>query len=489
MIYCRLKVESSAKVSNNMEEVLMQTQERTEREINLLDLFWEVLLGWRRIICFGILFAVLIGGMKYFMDIRSYRASQNIDLEEEKSELKKEEIKKIEDARLIKSRINEYERYQQKSALMQIDPYKKHVLELQYYVKSDYIINYTKDHERDYTSELTSIYCNYIISGEIAQKVIDEAGLTITKEDFQELLSVSQNSSTIYITISFADTAKLEGMGEVLKKILQQKEPELQKIGSHNLELIEESQNVVVDSALIEKKNTIYSNITTLNSQLDTLKAAMSPEQQAILELEIEKMSGENEEEEVPSFSIKYLILGAIIGGFLVCLWIVCKMIFTAKLQTSEEIRVLYGVRLFGEVSISDRKKRFLSIIDDKILALKNRKKKKMTADQQIKVLSANIALSCKQRDIDCIYLTGSEYENVDKTILDKMKKELSLKNIKVKEGGSISYDAVSLQSGIEIGHILFVEQTGLSIYDEIYKEINLVKEQHSDILGFVVLV
>lgn len=489
MIYCRMKVDLSVSVSNYMEEILMQTHERTEREINLLDLFWEVLLGWRRIICFGILFAVLIGGMKYFMDIRSYRASQNIDLEEAKSELKKEELEKIEDAKLIKSRINEYERYQQKSALMQIDPYEKNVLELQYYVKSDYIINYTKDRERDYTSELTSIYCNYINSGEMAQKIIDESDLSITQEDFRELLSVSQASNTIYITISFADTDKLEVICEVLKNYLQQKEPELQKIGSHSLNLIEESQNVIVDSSLIEKKNSIYSNITSLNSQLDTLKAGMSSEQQAILEVELEKMSGESEEEEVPNFSIIYLILGAIMGGFLVCAWMVCKMIFSVKLQNPEEIRNLYGARLFGEITVHGRKKHFLSTIDDKILALKNRKKKKMTADQQIKVLSANIALSCKQQGIDCIYLTGSEYEEMDKTILDKLKKELSMQHIKVKDGGSISYDADSLQSGIEIGYIVFVEQTGQSIYDEIYNEISLVKEQHSDILGFVVLV
>lgn len=472
-----------------MEEVIMEIQDRTEREINLLEIFWNILLRWRQIICFGILFSVLIGGMKNFMDISSYHTLKNIDLEEAKSKLEKEELEKIEDAKLIKSRIIEYEKYQQKSALMQIDPYEKHMLELQYYVKSDYIINYTKDRERDYTGELTSMYCNYINSGEMAQKIIEGSGLSITKEDFQELLTVSQSSNTIYITISYADTNKLDAICEVLKNFLQQKEPELQKVGSHSLKLIEESQNVVVDNSLIEKKNSIYANITTLNTQFNTLKAGMSSEQQTILELEVEKMSGESEEEEVPSFSIKYLILGAIMGGFLVCLWIVCKMIFSVKLQNPEEIRNLYGARLFGEITVHGRKKRFLSTIDDKIMALKNRKKKKMTADQQIKVLSANIALSCKQQGIDCIYLTGSEYEEMDKTILDKLKKELSMQHIKVKDGGSISYDADSLQSGIEIGHIVFVEQTGQSIYDEIYNEINLVKEQHRDILGFVVLV
>ena len=402
-----------------MEEILMEIQ--TEREINLIEIFWHILLGWRQIICFGILFALLIGGMKYSMNIKAYQASQNIDIEKAKIELGKEEQKKLADAIDIQKRIDEYVNYQNTSALMQIDPYEKHVLELQYYIKSDYIINYTKDSERDYTNELTSIYCNYINSGEMAQKIIDESGLSITQEDFRELLSVSQASNTIYITISFADTDKLEVICEVLKNYLQQKEPELQKIGSHSLNLIEESQNVIVDSSLIEKKNLIYSNITSLNSQLDTLKAGMSSEQQTILELEVEKMSGESEEEEVPSFSIKYLILGAIMGGFLVCLWIVCKMIFSVKLQNPEEIRNLYGARLFGEITVHGRKKRFLSTIDDKIMALKNRKKKKMTADQQIKVLSANIALSCKQQGIDCIYLTGSEYEEMDKTWRGRM--------------------------------------------------------------------
>lgn len=333
------------------------------------------------------------------------------------------------------------------------------------------------------------MYSNYINGGELAQKVIEDAGLSITPENFQELLTVTQGESNIFISICYTDAEKMEAISNIVKTFLTQKEKEMQAVGSHSLKLIEQSQNVVVDNALVEKKNTIYNNVTSLNSQLNTLKTSMSSELLMLFDLEINEMRGEIEEVEVPSFNIMYVILGVFLGVFLVCAWIVCKVIFTAKLQTSEEIRVLYGVRLFGEVSVSDRKKRFLSAIDDKILAFKNRKKKKMTKDQQIKIVSANIALSCKQRDIDSIYLTGSEYENVDKTILDKMKKELSLKNIKVKEGGSISYDAVSLQSGIEIGHILFVEQTGLSIYDEIHKEINLVKEQHSDILGFVVLV
>lgn len=44
------------------------------------------------------------------------------------------------------------------------------------------------------------------------------------------------------------------------------------------------------------------------------------------------------------------------------------------------------------------------------------------------------------------------------------------------------------MKQGTEIGNILFVEQVGLSIYDEVFNELNLAKEQCTTILGAVVL-
>lgn len=467
----------------------MEIREKPEREINLVELFWDILLGWRQIVCVGILFAVLVSGMKYFLSVRSYQASQNINVEEAKEDLKKEELEKLTDAEEIQLRIDDYEDYMEKSALMQIDPYEKPLIQLQYYVESDYIINYTKDSKRDYTNEVTSLYCNYINSGETAQKVIEEAGLSVSIEDFMELFQVSQQSAgTIYISVSYPDAKKLQEIADIVKSMLEQKSPEFQKIGSHTLKLVNESQNVVVDTGLIERKETIANTVTTLKSQLQNLKNGMSDEQTAILKAELEQIKGEKEEEEEPGFSIKFVILGALVGMFLACAWIACRMLFTAKLQDSGEIRSMYGIRLFGEITVSSEKKRFLSAVDKWILSIKNRRKKSMPMDKQMKVVSANIALSCRQQGIDCIYVTGSEYEKLDTEILDKIKKEIFAQGIKVKEGENMFYDAVSLQNGIEVGNILFVEQKGLSIYDEILNEINLVTEQKGNILGAVVI-
>ena len=42
----------------------METQESMEREINLMELFWELLLGWRKIICFAGIDILLIPFLK-----------------------------------------------------------------------------------------------------------------------------------------------------------------------------------------------------------------------------------------------------------------------------------------------------------------------------------------------------------------------------------------------------------------------------------------
>ena len=202
---------------------------------------------------------------------------------------------------------------------------------------------------------------------------------------------------------------------------------------------------------------------------------------------------GKNEEDDKseiikPTFSIKYMILGLGFGVFLVCMWTVCKVFFSVRLQSAEEIRTLYYTRLLGEIAVQPKKKFVLSAVDDKLLELKNRRKKKLSVEQQVKIISANIALSCSQQEIDCVYMTGSEYENLDAVILGMLKKELSSQKIKVKEGANIYYDAESLKQGTEIGNMIFIEQTGKSIYDEISNELNLAKEQNNFILGIVVL-
>lgn len=466
----------------------MEMQERGEREINLMGLIWQIIFGWRQIICFGIIFAILISGAKYFKDIQGYKKEQS-SVGQEEIDLSDEEMKQVLEARNLMSRIEEYEGYLETSALMQINPYEKPLVELQYYIDSDYTFNYTQENENDYTGNLMALYYNYIVSGEMSKEIIGKSGLSIRQADISELWSISQSGYSFSVKFICPEEKKMEAVAEVIKEQLKKKEQEFQLIGAHELKLLGESENVVVDYSLIDRKNTISNNIATINTQLSNLKTNMTEGQIELIDSEQAGTKNDSKMVENPRFSFKYVVLGAFAGIFLACGWIVCKVLFTVRLQSPEEIRTYFNARLLGEISTEFQKKRFLSIIDDKLLAIKNRRKKKLTLEQQIKVLAANISLICKQQDIGCVYMTGSDYENIDATVLGMLRKELSVQSLKVKEGGNIFYDAESLKQGAEIGNILFVEQQGQAIYDEISNELNLAKEQNNFILGVVVLV
>lgn len=469
----------------------METQEKMEREINLQELFWNILLGWRSIICFGLIFALLLGGVKYAKDMRAYHASQNGGKEVE-LELTKEEEQQVADAGELISRINEYEKYMETSKLMEINPYEKDIVTLRYRIKSDYTFNYTKDNQEDYTKDVATAYAGYAKSGEVGRRLIKDAGLDLHEGDVSELESVWTEEAYFYIEFAYPEKEKLKEISKSFQEQMSQKESEFQSIGSHTLVLQDESESVIVDSSLVERRNTIATNIVNIKNQLDTMKKSMNDHQLSVLEKETEVDGEEDQEKEEPAavkpgISLKYIVLGGIFGVFLICIWIVCKMLFTAKLQNPEEIRSMYGARLLGEVSTELENDRFLSVIDKKLLAVKNRRKKKLSQEQQIKMVSANIALSCKQQGVDCIYMTGSEYEKIDAKVADMLKQELSAQGLQVQEGGNIFYEAESLKMAMTVGNLLFVEQTKCSIYDEISNELNLAKEQNGNILGVVV--
>lgn len=468
----------------------MKTQGKVEQEINLIELFWDILFAWRQIICFGIIMAILVSGMKYVLDSRSYHIAQRLEAEPEEMEFTVEEEENLKEAQTLMTRIEEYENYLSQSALMQIDPYEKPVVELQYYVESDYTYNYTKDNQLDYTGNIMALYSNYVKSGEMSDKVINAAKLSINQADFSELCTVSQVGTTMSISVVCPEMNKLDLISEFIKEELMRKESEFQEVGSHKLKLLRESKNVIADTDLAEKKNTFSNNIVYMNTQLNALKAGMSEQQLEFLHNENGLNNDDSETELIkPGFSVKYAFLGGFLGIFMVCVLLAIKRLFSVKLQTPEEIRTCYNMRLLGEIAVQPEKKLLLSIIDDKLLAIKNRRKKKLSMEQQIKVTVANVVLSCKKQGIDCIYLTGSEYETVDKKILSVLKQEFSAQNVRINEGENIFYDAESLRKGIEIGNILFIERKGQSIYDEIFNELNLAKEQKSNILGVVVLV
>ena len=237
--------------------------ENQVREISLRQLFWKVMMGWKLWIVCAVLFAILLPGVKYAKDVRAYHAAQQP--KDEKQEptvvLTDDEQQQIDDVKSLKLLIEKNSNYMQNSILMNIDPYQEHRMELQYYIDSDFVMNYTKDSKKDYTSAIANAYVDYANHG-VDQKTIWKDVSTKSEDKYlAELVSAYNNSdNTFSVIIKYTDKKGLESAAKQIQNELEKKQPEFSKrIGGHKLVLVSENYQICFESDQILQGSDYYS--------------------------------------------------------------------------------------------------------------------------------------------------------------------------------------------------------------------------------------
>lgn len=472
--------------------------ENQEREISLKELFWKIVLAWKAWLICGVIFAVLFAGLRYVKDMRSYQVAieslkstkGNTAKDVAETVLTADECQEVQDAKSIQQAMDKSRKYLQESVLMNIDPYQEQSLILQYYIDSDYTWNINKDFSGDYTSAVTNAYAEYVKSGVVAKRIQEELGLDVEERYIEELISVEELESAVKtediltVQVIYNDEKVLEQMAQILKECLEEQTATINNtVGSHTLKLLSENIAVHTDSELAEKHSTVQSQMDSYRTQLNTLLDTMTEDQLAELDIVLA------EEEEIvtgtlvkPSFSKKYLVLGFATGVIMVILWICGVAIFTSKLQSSQELETMYGLRLFGTM----KKERKAVGLDKVLLSLKNRNQKQLSKKASFQFLISNLELACKAENVTQIFMTGTEIEHMEKAWLEEFVQKMEQAGIIVVYGENICYDAVDLRKASEIGCAILLEESGCSIYEEITKEVKILSEQNVKILGCI---
>lgn len=472
--------------------------ENQEREISLKELFWKIVLAWKAWLICGVIFAVLFAGLRYVKDMRSYQVAieslkstkGNTAKDVAETVLTADECQEVQDAKSIQQAMDKSRKYLQESVLMNIDPYQEQSLILQYYIDSDYTWNINKDISGDYTSAVTNAYAEYVKSGVVAKRIQEELGLDVEERYIEELISVEKLESAVKtediltVQVIYNDEKVLEQMAQILKECLEEQTATINNtVGSHTLKLLSENIAVHTDSELAEKQSTVQSQMDSYRTQLNTLLDTMTEDQLAELDIVLA-----GEEEIVtgtlvkPSFSKKYLVLGFATGVIMVILWICGVAIFTSKLQSSQELETMYGLRLFGTM----KKERKAVGLDKVLLSLKNRNQKQLSKKASFQFLISNLELACKAENVTQIFMTGTEIEHMEKAWLEEFVQKMEQAGIIVVYGENICYDAVNLRKASEIGCAILLEESGCSIYEEITKEVKILSEQNVKILGCI---
>lgn len=481
-----------------MNNNLYNFNQSEEEDINLFDIFIELLKHWRLIIITTVVAAILVSGLKYMKDsstIEITKTDKTISMQELQKKLTDDEQSALSQAEIVKNQLEEKKNYQSNSVLMNIKPYEKNSVILQYYIDTNYTYNLTSDITKDYGSELVNAYTSYIQNNGVLDTVCDKLEWKIDDAYVAELISAGEvsfndkDSSIFMIYLTGINKKSVNELADIIIEEIENYQPILtKKIGKHELTLIERGESVVADDGLANRQISLEDSIISLQNKLNTLKQNFSEEQ-------LKVFSGEEAETEDnamvtitrASISKKYILLGAFVGIFLSCLWVALCYIFSNRLKSSKEVQEKYGIRIFGDIFFGEKKKRFLSVIDNWVDFIQH--KEKYSLEEQKDLIITNLKMTCNKENIQHLFLTTSiSLNEEEKTLIDMVISNLRDSDIKVTFGKNIIRNTKSLEEMVEISNVVLIEKVRESVYTNLHKELLLCKEQKASVLGIIVM-
>jgi hypothetical protein len=500
--------------------VNMEKYQQEERMLRIADCIWSVAKNWRHLIICMIVFAVVFGGMKYAKDTKEAQASiQN------ESETTEEADKTAEDVLARIQGLSEADRtdvdmavryvdalsaresYAENAALMQLDAYNVDRMVLRYSVQSE-----------NNTNQLLQAYGAVLFDDGNVQKIVDASNDTFASRDVTDMVttvvgaensvdtsSIELDNSLLTVTVRGLNEDDVRSMTSVVENILQDYTAEAEQLfGEHKMQLISENYCTGRDELIVNTQNTVIDYIYNTNNKLTTLTDTMNDTQAEIVEdyksvvmnkthqmtsvQDGQETASDNEEKVSVSFSKKWILLGAIFGCFIVVCLEVLYWMAGGKLNSTEELQYNFEIRSLGVVE-KKRKHKVLNFIDHIIYRIQNRNKKILSNEQRIHMIVSRIAMNAQKDKYEKIYLTGTEIENENIIrVATRIKNELENYDISLVIGKNISCDPEAFVEACDVSRIIILEETGVSKYQEIAKEIRACTDQGVEILGSIVI-
>lgn len=490
------------------------------RTINLKELLHHILLKWRFLLLWMVIFAVLANCIAYFRSSQLVTGVEEqeeaIDYSQYESELtvrEIEEVKKaVEDYSIYEKTYDDYRAYNSDSIKMQLDANSVPTKRLIYQISGNRNIKNISD-------TLVEILPN----DTICEKILTATGWNKKASYVNELISVTNSHMSVislgeqsisnvlennnsdddtalivfHIIASSKDDCDIMGnviteeLTDVTAKLQEQfGNFEIQQISDYyceeaNRELLVDQQNCIAE---MNNASTIMKNVkNTLTEQQQNYFSVLLDEKENIGNDSDDSTSSAVEESlKVQYFNVKYIIAGAIFGIFISCIYIIFKYIFNkhfiSKCFVEQDLKCTY-LGLFSE---KEKRKKMGQKIDSWIDSFFEESDKKVLSEENLKMLCTRIRVLLKKNKIEKMYVTSSLESNEIKNFLDKLKECLNKDNVTFEVGESILNDANSLEKFAESDGVIFIEQMERSLMEEIVQEINCCKKYGVNNLGII---
>lgn len=483
-----------------------------ENKINLADLMYYILLRWRSILLGALVFCSLLACLKL---VKGFISLGREDL----SETQKTYERSYEEYMIMKSQlesqadelaqsIKENEDYQRQSILMNLNPYAAYKSILTYAVNDIEDASWTaSDMETRFVTnpKINSIigsYASLVQNGTILHNVQKEIGTQVDKKYLAELIYVQADyqSNLLHITVFGDNKKQVQTISDAIEKEIKNAELRISSAaGEHRLELVSSYIGNDVDTSVligsipeygrsedasyqtsIEKLQRneadivtdLQNQLTDCNNQLDELEEPTAPE--------------ETSRGAIIKSSIKFGILGLIVGAFVMAYFYVLQYVGGGKLRTFDEIQYTYMIPVMAIYKAP--KCKHPNTIDKFINRIYGISEKKSCLSEVYTLATSNLLAHLENSAIVRILLVGNASTEVFDRTASEMREKLNDSDVEVIAAGNINENADAIQKLKIAENIVLIEQAGVSRKKDIKRELQTLRDLKKEIVGAIVL-
>jgi len=460
-----------------------------ERVINLKDFLFCFIHSWRKIILLAIIFALLLGSYKFSKGINELN-NINMKTSQEKTyqtsfstyNLNKTALESEIENIAEKIKVQKY--YNENSIQMKIDPYDEQFVNISYYVETNYKIMPELTYQNtDISDMVIQSYVTLAQSGKMYQYIQDNLSSPIDIKYLKEIVKswADDDSHMINIHVIHYDKKICEEIYQlILEYFDDSKRHVTDAVGEHII--------TMVGSAIQSQVDLDLENTQNYNNQLVSDYEAKLLEKHIALSALSEPIKIEYSINQVIKSTVKYFVIGVVLGMILATFCIMLVNLLNDKLINIEKFRECYNIRLIGVISNPTKKKAF-NFIDrwlNKLVGVVDN----VDENEQIKIICANLKAILLNRNIENTktMLTGTIDISKINDICTKISKELSDSRIEFKTGNNINYSSNTINDIQEYDSIVIIEEINCSSNKEISKQIINIKNFNKKIIGAIII-
>ena len=490
-----------------------------EREIDLIDLLVKILLKWRIILAWMLVGGILMGGFSY---VRSYQAqkTQSAALEQQKQDESKYFLRQMTEKQIsnvntvlgYEGIVENWESYLQESVKMQIDALNEPRAELTFQVVAE-------DLETAYRIE--QIYEAAVLGG-LSQWLADEGQDGISAAAMSELVVLDRNSgnSSVYrannstniiayqdrdsfsIVIYHLSEEQCLKLADKVEEYLQDQNSQLiKKLGDHEIRLVNRTFSFVMDTMLLDERRYIQNDIISMSNNSAKLKDEFSNVERQyynyLITEKVQEVSGEDQTVPTssqsaavvnPSVSLKYVVMGMILFAVIYVIFVFFKFIYIAKLQVTDDVNAIYGVPELGVIPKDRNIKKIFGFVDQWILKLRYRNKRKFAPEKAIGLAAAAVKIAAKKEGLDEICCIGCDMQDQALKAADVIQAALKEENISLRVINNVLYDQEAMEQLLSAKGAFLLEKAEGTLYNEVESELEILRRQDIKVLGIIVL-